>query len=149
MQRTLLAGLGLTAVVVGLFVVPPITPPSWQPWAGQAVTAIGWAGLMLAIGAGVWRLIVPAVFLSSVLAIALGFAVIFGLPLIGDPVPRTIGLVSVLLGGLTVGWTVLRGVSRLTVTLTGALAVAAIFAQIAVWVTAFFLSTTITPTTEA
>ncbi|GIW08321.1 MAG: hypothetical protein KatS3mg060_3126 [Dehalococcoidia bacterium] len=132
--RRLLGTAGLLLVLLGLVVLPLVLPPLPASWVGQFAIIAGWTALVIAAGPVAARLVRPAILLSSAVAAFVGFAVIFGLPLFGEDVPRTLGLVAVLLAILTFGWLVLRGVGRVALLLTAAIAGLAALGQLLLWV---------------
>ncbi|MCS6802035.1 MAG: hypothetical protein RMM58_08865 [Chloroflexota bacterium] len=133
-SRRLLGVAGLGLVLLGVVVLPAVLPPLPATWAGQFVILAGWTALVLAAGPLAARLVRPAILLSATVAAFVGFAVIFDLPLFGEGVPRTLGLVAVLLAVLTIGWLVLRGVGRVALLLTAAIAGLAALGQLLLWV---------------
>lgn len=132
--RRLLGVAGLALVLLGVVVLPTVLPPLPATWAGQFTVLAGWTALVVAAGPLAARLVRPAILLSAGVAAFVGFAIIFGLPLFGEDVPRTLGLVAVLLAILTIGWLVLRGVGRIAMLLTAAIAGLAALGQLLVWI---------------
>ncbi|MFN8532281.1 MAG: hypothetical protein U0556_01875 [Dehalococcoidia bacterium] len=133
--RRLLGAVGVLLVVAGLVLLPLVLPPAPAAWAGQLTIIAGWTAIVIAAGSLVARIVRPAIVISAGTAGLVGFAVIFGLPVLGEDIPRTLGLVAVLLAILTIGWLVTRGVGRATLLLTAALAGLAALGQLLVWVT--------------
>ena len=134
--RRLLALAGALLVLLGVVLLPLVVPAVLAAWAGQLLTIAGWTALVLAAGPFSARLVRPAIVLSAILSGFIGFAIIFGVPLLGDDAPRTLGLVAVLLALLTLGWLFRRGVGRVTLLLTAALAGVAALGQLLIWLAA-------------
>jgi hypothetical protein len=128
-NRLLGAG-GIVLVLAGVFLAPLVLTGNLAILVSQFLIVVGWFGLVLAAGSLVLRLTRPALLVSAGISALVGFAVIFGIPLLGPDVPRTVGLVAVLLALLSVGWLLTRGLGMPTVILAGALAGIAALSQI-------------------
>lgn len=125
-----LGAIGAALIVLGLFLIPAMFPVSPGEWAAHIATIGGWALVIVAAGRPVTRYVRSALMISAFVAIVVGLAIIFGLPLLGDLVPRTLGLTSVLLGLIAIGWAAVKGAGEAATLLGGALTGMAVFAEI-------------------
>jgi len=149
--RTFLLGaVGAALVVLGLFLIPAIAPVGLGEWLAHLVTIGGWALVIVAAGRPVARYVRSALMISAFVAILVGLAIILGLPLMSDLVPRTLGLTSVLLGLIAIGWAAVKGTGEAATLLGGALTGMAVFAEILVSLSVVGLpSAGIDPSTSA
>ncbi len=135
--RPLAAIAGVVLVILGVVVLPASVMSLASIWASQFLTFVGWMILVASGGPLVDRLMRPAMWVSGITSVAVGFGMVLGVPIAGDLAPRTLGLAAVLLGLTAIGWTVTRVLGTGTQIMAAAIAGLALLGEFTVVASSF------------